>query len=66
MRDLKSVFGVMFQVKVDDVSSDISGDEEEGDAERLLQADKSSDLCSNGIILSCVGVGLSNLARQRF
>jgi RNA 3'-terminal phosphate cyclase-like protein len=68
MRDLKSVFGVVFKVTVEDVPdvTDDNPDMSKGLGSHVNHAPYSSDMQSNGIVLSCIGIGLSNLARQRF
>lgn len=57
MRDLLAFTGVQFRIRVcaaEDVSSESgSDDSEDSDA-------------AGGVLLSCIGIGLSNTARQRF
>lgn len=53
LRDLERFFGVVFAIKVKERE-----EEEDEDVE--------DEVKEGGIVLSCIGVGLSNVARQRF
>lgn len=61
MRDLQRFFGVVFSVKVVQEDSD---SEDEGAGEQ--GGERAERKSGGGIVLTCVGVGLTNVARQRF
>lgn len=60
LRDLERFLGVVFAVKVRGGDVDEDSDDEEGEEEGK------ESMREYGIVMSCVGVGLSNVARQRF
>lgn len=78
LRDLKQFYGVVFRIRVaegapeyedspsesDGESDDDNDNEDEEDGNE--QAKKTKTNVERGIVLSCVGIGQSNMARQRF
>lgn len=73
LRDLKTFFGVVFKVRVDEGrvrrgkegEGEGSGRGEESDSDKE-EEEAGAEPVSRGIVMSCVGVGLVNTARQRF
>jgi RNA 3'-terminal phosphate cyclase-like protein len=78
LRDLKVFMGVVFKIKVEKSLSQMSknhedmveegddGDENDIDDGAESDEDGVFDLIGGGIVMSCVGIGLTNVARQRF
>lgn len=80
LRDLEVFFGVRFNVRMlgSAIPKRIKDDEDEDNEDEDEEEEESSDDDSDeenakaskkhqyGVILSCIGVGLSNVARQRF
>ncbi len=79
LRDLRDFFGVVFKIRVEegapeyedseDEESESSEDEDataEGDGGENAKQRKKKKAKGRGIVLSCVGIGQSNVARQRF
>lgn len=74
LRDLKTFFGVVFKVTVDEDAGKGGGEggsgresssEEESEDEEEDEEERREPI-SGGIVMSCVGIGLVNTARQRF
>lgn len=64
LRDLKMFFGVIFKLRaVESTESSDDSDYSDSDEKRF---DANASMIGEGIIVSCVGVGLDNTARQRF
>ncbi|CAN8072396.1 unnamed protein product [Agarophyton chilense] len=62
MRDLRSFFGVQFKVRIfGNAVADESDSEHSEDS-----GSENSINNEGGVLLSCIGIGLSNIARQRF
>jgi RNA 3'-terminal phosphate cyclase-like protein len=69
LRDLKTFFGVVFKIRVDEqkvrAGGGRDGERSEGSDSCEEEAEQGEPV-SRGIIMSCVGIGLVNTARQRF
>lgn len=69
LRDLKKFFGVVFKVKVEEPFSDSDSDSDSAGPENgaeVTDGERRKEPVSQGIVMSCVGIGHVNAARQRF
>lgn len=65
LRDLKTFFGVVFKVNVDEARAKDAGGESGSGSDSQSEEDGAEPV-SRGIVMSCIGIGLVNTARQRF
>lgn len=63
LRDLKKFFGVVFRLKSTNLSEELSDCESHSSSDDAIEP---LGICSQSLIMSCVGIGLDNAARQRF
>lgn len=72
LRDLKTFFGVVFKVAVEDEPARVEGEggsgseSESSEEESDEEGEGRREPIAGGIVMSCVGIGLVNTARQRF